>query len=112
MEESSLRFTNLAQSDLIYTSKINSFVNIIASVTRLTKVITNLIISKKLIKVYNGYDSDAVKGHLRSKKQLSSNERAWKMQKNEPSTTSMRQMVLEIFHFKVRNLGKMDIAIL
>ena len=23
----------------------------------------------------------------------------------------MRQMVLEIFHFKVRNLGKMDIAI-
>ena len=31
---------------------------------------------------------------------------------NEPSTTSMRQMVLEIFHFKVRNLGKMYIAIL
>ena len=26
--------------------------------------------------------------------------------------TSMRQMVLEIFQFKVRNLGKMDIAIL
>ena len=35
-----------------------------------------------------------------------------KMQKNEPPTTSMRQMVLKIFHFKVRNLGKMDIAIL
>ena len=34
------------------------------------------------------------------------------MQQNEPSPTSMRQMVLEIFHFKVRNLGKMDIAIL
>ena len=33
------------------------------------------------------------------------------MQKNEPSPTSMRQMVLEIFHFKARNLGKMDIAI-
>ena len=30
------------------------------------------------------------------------------MQENEPSPTSMRQMVLEIFHFKVRNLGKMD----
>ena len=28
------------------------------------------------------------------------------MQKNEPSPTSMRQMVLEIFHFKVRNLGR------
>ena len=34
-----------------------------------------------------------------------------KCKKNEPSTTSMHQMVLEIFHFKVRNLGKMDIAI-
>ena len=34
------------------------------------------------------------------------------MQKNEPSPTSMRQMVLEIFHFKGKNLGKMDIAIL
>ena len=32
------------------------------------------------------------------------------MQKNEPLTISMHQMVLEIFHFKVRNLGKMDIA--
>ena len=45
-------------------------------------------------------------------KKLSSNERARKMQKDEPSPTSMRQMVLKIFHFKVRNLGKMDIAIL
>ena len=35
-----------------------------------------------------------------------------KRKKNEPSLTSMRQMVLEIFYFKVRNLGKMDIAIL
>ena len=34
------------------------------------------------------------------------------MQKHEPSPTSMRQMVLKIFHFKVRNLGKMNIAIL
>ena len=28
--------------------------------------------------------------------------------KNEASLTSMRQMVLEISHFKVRNLSKMD----
>ena len=34
------------------------------------------------------------------------------MQKNEPSLTSMHQMVLEISHFKVRNLSKMDVAIL
>ena len=34
------------------------------------------------------------------------------MLKNEPSPTSMRQMILEIFQFKVRNLGKMGIAIL
>ena len=33
------------------------------------------------------------------------------MQKNESLPTSMRQMVLEIFYFKVRNLGKMDIGI-
>ena len=35
-----------------------------------------------------------------------------KYKKKEPLPTSMRQMVLEIFHSKVRNLGKMDIAIL
>ena len=35
-----------------------------------------------------------------------------KCKKHEPLPTSMRQMVLEIFHFKVRNLGKMDISIL
>ena len=34
------------------------------------------------------------------------------MQNNERSPTSMRQMVLEIFHFKVRNLSNMDVAIL
>ena len=34
-----------------------------------------------------------------------------KCKKNEPSQTSMRPMVLEIFHFKVRNLSNMDIAI-
>ena len=32
--------------------------------------------------------------------------------KNEPSLTSMRQMDLEIFHFEVKNLSKMDVAIL
>ena len=32
--------------------------------------------------------------------------------KIEPSPTSMHRMVLKIFHFKVSNLGKMDIAIL
>ena len=31
--------------------------------------------------------------------------------KNEPSPTSMRPVVLEIFHFKVRNLSNMIIAI-
>ena len=35
-----------------------------------------------------------------------------KKKQNEPSSTSMRQMVLEIIHFEVRNLGKMDIVIL
>ena len=34
------------------------------------------------------------------------------MQKSEPSLTSMRQMVLEISHSKVRNLIKMEVAIL
>ena len=34
------------------------------------------------------------------------------MQKNEPSLTSMRQMVLEISQPKVRNLRKMEVAIL
>ena len=31
--------------------------------------------------------------------------------KNEPSLTSMRQIVLEISHPKVSNLGKTDVAI-
>ena len=54
-----------------------------------------------------------IKGKLQSKHKLSSNKRVWKMQKkNEPSLTSMRQMVLEISHFRVGNLRKMDVAIL
>ena len=48
------------------------------------------------------------KGNLQSKIKLSSHEKAWKMQKNEPLPTSMHQMVLEIFHFKVRNFSNMD----
>ena len=62
--------------------------------------------------VLNGPLREYIKGNLRLKKKLSSIERARKIQKNRPSPTSVRQMVLEIFHFKVRNLGKMDIAIL
>ena len=34
------------------------------------------------------------------------------MERNEPSPTSMCEMVLEIFHFEVRNLSNMDVAIL
>ena len=34
-----------------------------------------------------------------------------KCKNNELSLTSMRQIVLEIFHFKVRNLSKKDVAI-
>ena len=52
------------------------------------------------------------KGQVRSKNKLHWNERARKMQNNEPSLFSMRQMVLEISHFKVWNLSKMDVAIL
>ena len=53
-----------------------------------------------------------LKGKVRSKNKLRSNERAWKMQNNEPSLTSMCLMVLEITPVKVRNLSKMDVAIL
>ena len=53
-----------------------------------------------------------LKGQFHSKSKLSSNERARKMQNNEPSLTSMRRMVLEISHSKVRNLSKMEVAIL
>ena len=52
------------------------------------------------------------KGQLHSKNKLSSNERARRMQENKPSLASMRQMVLEISHFKVGNLRKMEVAIL
>ena len=53
-----------------------------------------------------------VKGNLRSKKSLAQMKEREKCQKNEPSLTLICQMVLEIAHFKVRNLSKMDVAIL
>ena len=56
-------------------------------------------------------ESNSIKGNLGSKNV----KLKWKSMKNakkEPSPTLMRQMVLEIFHFKVRNLSNMDVAIL
>ena len=64
------------------------------------------------LNLYNSGTRKDIKGQLHSKNKLSSNERARKMQKNEPSLISMRQMVLEISHSKVRNLNKMEVAIL
>ena len=46
------------------------------------------------------------------KKSLAQMKEREKCKTNEPSPTSMRQMVLEIFHFKVTNLSNMDVAIL
>ena len=43
-----------------------------------------------------------------SQKKFSSNESAWKMKKKWAITD---QMVLKIFHFKVRNLSKLDVAV-
>ena len=53
-----------------------------------------------------------LKLQLHSKNKLSSNERVRNMTKNEPSLTSMRLMDLEISHSKIRNLSKMEVAIL
>ena len=56
-------------------------------------------------------ESNNIKGNLRLKKV----KLKWKSVKNakkEPSPTLMRQMVLQIFHFKIRNLSNMDDAIL
>ena len=44
-----------------YTLRIDWFLNSVALVTQSSEGIINSIISKKLIKAYNGYDSDAVK---------------------------------------------------
>ena len=54
----------------------------------------------------------SLKGTSGRKKSLAQMKERGKCNKKEPSPTSMRQMVLEIFHFKVRNLSNMDIAIL
>ena len=53
-----------------------------------------------------------LKGTSGRNKSLAQMKEREKCKKNEPSPTSMRQMVLEIFHFKVRNLSNMDVAIL
>ena len=50
--------------------------------------------------------------HLKGKISLAQMKECEEYKKNEPSLTSMRQMGLEISHFKVRNLSKMDVAIL
>ena len=52
------------------------------------------------------------KRNLQSKKSLAQMKEHEKWKTNEPSPTSIRQMVLEIFHFKVRNLSNMDVTIL
>ena len=53
------------------------------------------------------YDTNRIvctglKGELRVQYKLGSNERAWKIQKNEPSLTFMCQLVFEISQFKVQ----------
>ena len=52
-----------------------------------------------------------LKEEVRSKYKLGSNERAYKMQNNKPSLTSMCHMVLEVSHLEVSNLSKMKIEI-
>ena len=54
-----------------------------------------------------------VKGKkLRSEKSLAQMKERGKCKKNKSSLISMCQMTLDISHFKVRNLSKMDVAIL
>ena len=54
-----------------------------------------------------------VKGKkLWSEKSLAQMKERGKYKKNELSLISMCQMTFEISHFKVRNLSKMDVAIL
>ena len=53
-----------------------------------------------------------LKGKLRSRITQAQRKEREKCQKKERSLTSMRQMVLEISHLKVRNLSRMDVAIL
>ena len=51
------------------------------------------------------------KGEFWVQYKLGSNERAWKIKKNEPSLTFMRQLVIEISQFKVIFPPHKDIAI-
>ena len=53
-----------------------------------------------------------LKGNSGRKKSLAQMKEREKCKENELSLISMRQMVLEISHFKVRNLSKMDVAVL
>ena len=61
---------------------------------------------RKTIKMYQGRLN--VKGEFRVQHKLGSNERASNFQKNEPSLTFIRQLLLEISRLKVKN---MDVAI-
>ena len=60
---------------------------------------------------YANFEKKFSKGNSSRKKSLAQMKEREKCKK-EPSPTSVRQMVLEILHFKVRNLSNMDIAIL
>ena len=55
-----------------------------------------------------------LKGNLRLKKKLSSNEKALKMKKKiiDLSLTTMCQMVLAVSHSKVNHLSKVEVTIL
>ena len=53
------------------------------------------------IKFLQRFRSFFLEGEFRAQYKLGSNERAWKIQKNEPSLTFMCQLVLEISQFKV-----------
>ena len=69
----------------------------------------NSLFTETLKAHISGTEAD-IKGNLRLSKALVKEREKWK--KNEESLTSMRQIVFEISHFKVRNLSKMDEAIL
>ena len=59
-----------------------------------------LLIDFTFSKFFNLRETPVKNGYVKNEK------------KNEPSSISLHQMVLEIYHFKVRNLGRLDIAIL
>ena len=53
-----------------------------------------------------------LKGTSGRKESLAQMKEREKCKTTSPLATSMHQMVLEIFHFKVRNLSNMDVSIL